>query len=146
MSKTGYDIKPGTFKYVESEIYNLNKTKQDIKKLRMEILNPMSTQDDNVVYGPLQKGEPTRTTEVMATKLMTNKVLRNSEEMVQAIEYVYSNMEPTYKEVIRKKYWDNSTKHMKLEILGDECNMHRNTVSNIRKKFVRAVALHVGLK
>ena len=146
MVEMKHDIKPGTFKYVESEIYNLNKTKQDIKKLRLEILNPMSEHDENIVYGPLQKGEPTRTTELMATKLMTNKVLRNSEEMVNAIEHVYNNMEPTHKEVIRKKYWDNSTKHMKLEVLGHECNMHRNTVSNIRKKFVRAVALYVGLK
>ncbi|CAC7264073.1 phage regulatory protein [Staphylococcus aureus] len=27
MGKASYDIKPGTFKYIESEIYNLNENK-----------------------------------------------------------------------------------------------------------------------
>ncbi|KAE70945.1 hypothetical protein W626_02555, partial [Staphylococcus aureus VET0394R] len=27
MGNTTYDIKPGTFKYIESEIYNLNENK-----------------------------------------------------------------------------------------------------------------------
>ncbi|EZR90572.1 hypothetical protein W689_02613, partial [Staphylococcus aureus VET0489R] len=28
MGKASYDIKPGTFKYIESEIYNLNENKK----------------------------------------------------------------------------------------------------------------------
>ncbi|VEG29721.1 phage regulatory protein [Staphylococcus aureus] len=39
MGNTIYDIKPGTFKYIESEIYNLNENKKEINRLRMEILN-----------------------------------------------------------------------------------------------------------
>lgn len=138
-------IEPATFRYIESEIYNLEATKKDIKKLRLEILNPTKQVDDNIVYGPLQKGEPTRTTEVMATRLMTNKMLRNQEEMVQAIESTYSKLPEEYKQVIRLKYW-NPNKNMKMEHIAEECFMHRNTAGKIRKNFVRAVALEVGMK
>lgn len=138
-------IEPATFRYIESEIYNLEATKKDIKKLRLEILNPTKQVDDNIVYGPLQKGEPTRATEVMATRLMTNKMLRNQEEMVQAIESTYSKLPEEYKRVIRLKYW-NPNKNMKMEHIAEECFMHRNTAGKIRKNFVRAVALEVGMK
>ena len=139
------DIKAGTFRYIESEIYNLEATKKDIKKLRLEILNPTQQIDENIVYGPLQKGEPTRTTEVMATRLMTNKMLRNQEEMVQAIEYTYSKLPEDYKKIIHLKYW-SPDKKMKMEHIADECHMHRNTAGKIRKNFVKAVALEVGMK
>ncbi len=46
---------PGTFKYIESEIYNLNENKKEIKRLRLEILNPTKEQDSNIVYGPFTK-------------------------------------------------------------------------------------------
>lgn len=55
MGKASYDIKPGTFKYIESEIYNLQENKKEINRLRMEILNPTKEVDTNIVYGPLQK-------------------------------------------------------------------------------------------
>lgn len=139
------DIKAGTFRYVESEIYNLESTKREIKRLRLEILNPTKSEDENVVYGPLQSGEPTRTTEIMATRLMTNKMLRNMEEMVQAIEHAYSKLPDDYKKVIQLKYWSPNRK-MKMEHIAYECHMHRNTAGKIRKNFVKAVALEVGMK
>ncbi|EIA5731482.1 transcriptional regulator [Staphylococcus pseudintermedius] len=138
------EIKPGTFRYIESEIYNLEHTKQDIKRLRLEILNPMQAVDENIVYGPLQSGEPTRTTELMATRLMTNRMLRNQEEMVQAIERTYSKLSDEYKKVIYLKYW--APQKYKMEHIADECHMHRNTAGKIRKNFVKAVALEVGMK
>ncbi|EGQ4029809.1 transcriptional regulator [Staphylococcus pseudintermedius] len=138
------EIKPGTFRYIESEIYNLEQTKEDIKRLRLEILNPMQSADENIVYGPLRSGEPARTTEIMATRLMTNKMLRNQEEMVQAIERTYSKLPVEHKKVIQLKYW--SSNHLKMEHIADECHMHRNTAGKIRKNFVKAVALEVGMK
>ncbi|GAB5815950.1 hypothetical protein JMUB7540_28230 [Staphylococcus aureus] len=35
--------------------------------MRMEILNPTKELDTNIVYGPLQKGEPVRTTCLLYT-------------------------------------------------------------------------------
>ncbi|MFD3012215.1 hypothetical protein ACFKKD_00565, partial [Streptococcus agalactiae] len=37
MGNTIYDIKPGTFKYIESEIYNLNENKKEIKNEREQL-------------------------------------------------------------------------------------------------------------
>lgn len=139
------DIKPGTFKYIESEIYNHHENKKEINRLRMEILNPHKETDTNIVYGPIQQSEPTRTTEVMATRLLTNKMLRNLEEMVAAIEYIYYRLPEEHKKVIRLKYWNNQ-RNLKMDQIGYECNMHRNTVTSIRKSFVKAVALQVGIK
>ncbi|HEA4306243.1 TPA: transcriptional regulator, partial [Staphylococcus aureus] len=112
---------------------------------RMEILNPTKELDTNIVYGPLQKGEPVRTTELMATRLLTNKMLRNLEEMVEAVESEYLKLPEDHKKVIRLKYW-NRDKKLKIEQIGDACHMHRNTVTTIRKNFVKAVAYHAGIK
>lgn len=80
----------------------------------------------------------------MATRLMTNKMLRNQEEMVQAIEHTYNKLPIEHKKVIQLKYW--SSNHLKMEHIADECHMHRNTAGKIRKNFVKAVALEVGMK
>ena len=122
---TAYDIKPGTFKYIESEIYNLHENKKEINRLRLEILNPTKEVDTNIVYGPLQKGEPVRTTELMATRLLTNKMLRNLEEMVEAVEYVYEQLPEEHKKVIRLKYWNKDHK-LKMDQIGEACHMHHN--------------------
>ena len=142
---TAYDIKPGTFKYIESEIYNLHENKKEINRLRLEILNPTKEVDTNIVYGPLQKGEPVSTTELMATRLLTNKMLRNLEEMVEAVEYVYEQLPEEHKKVIRLKYWNKDHK-LKMDQIGEACHMHRNTVTTIRKNYVKAVAMHAGIK
>ncbi|MVH50140.1 transcriptional regulator, partial [Staphylococcus aureus] len=33
-----------------------------------------------------------------------------------------------------------------IEQIGDACHMHRNTVTTIRKNFVKAIAYHAGIK
>ncbi|HBI1001668.1 TPA: transcriptional regulator, partial [Staphylococcus aureus] len=86
-----------------------------------------------------------RTTELMATRLLTNKMLRNLEEMVEAVESEYLKLPEDHKKVIRLKYW-NKEKKLKMEQIGHECHMHRNTVTTIRKNFVKAVAYHAGIK
>ncbi len=55
MGKASYDIKPGTFKYIESEIYNLNENKKEINRLRMEILNPTKELDTNMCMDRYKK-------------------------------------------------------------------------------------------
>ena len=52
---TTYEIKPGTFKYIESEIYSHSENKKEIDRLRLAILNPTKPADENIVYGPLEK-------------------------------------------------------------------------------------------
>ncbi|EJD80601.1 prophage L54a, transcriptional regulator, RinA family [Staphylococcus epidermidis NIHLM095] len=81
----------------------------------------------------------------MATRLLTNKMLRNLEEMVEAVEYVYNRLSDDRKKVIELKYW-NKDRKLKMEQIASECHMHRNTVSSIRRNFVKAVAMHVGVK
>ena len=70
------------------------------------------------MYGPLQKGEPVRTTELMAARLLTNKMLRNLEEMVEAVEYVYEQLPEEHKKVIRLKYWNKDHK-LKMDQIGE---------------------------
>ena len=115
---TAYDIKPGTFKYIESEIYNLHENKKEINRLRLEILNPTKEVDTNIVYGPL-KGEPVRTTELMATRLLTNKMLRNLKKWLKQ----WSMKQPEeHKKVIRLKYWNKDHK-LKMDQIGEACHM-----------------------
>ncbi len=48
----------------------------------------------------------------MATRLLTNKMLRNLEEMVEAVESEYLKLPEDHKKVIRLKYW-NKEKEVK---------------------------------
>ena len=76
-----------------------------------------------ILLWSIRKRIPVRTTEVMATRLLTNKMLRNLEEMVEAVEYVYNRLSDDRKKVIELKYW-NKDRKLKMEQIASECHMH----------------------
>lgn len=137
-------IRKATFKHIESELYSYQDTKKEIDKLRQEILYGNSADDENDTSGKNSVRNVGRPTERIATRLVTDKQLRNHEEMVEAIEYVYDVSSEDHKKVIETKYW--SRKNLTWQDVAIQLNMHRNTAMKLRKDVVLAVASKIGWK
>ncbi|MEX2395886.1 MAG: transcriptional regulator [Balneolales bacterium] len=134
-------LKDATFKHIEAELYTYHETKKEITRLREEILFSTKT-DENSIPGRNSVREPSRTTEIIATRLTTDKRLRNLEEIITAIDRAFDCVPDEYRDVIRLKYWDRNKKDWKA--IADACNMHENTALKYRKHFVYLIAEKVG--
>lgn len=142
MSKT--QLKPATFRHVESEIYAYHETKRAIQKRREELLNPFDDdpEDINIVKGPNSVREPGRPTERLATRLMMDRELRNAEEIVAAIQQTYELSPSERQMVISIRYWSGGNPNW--SEVAKLCNMHRHTVRKHRDEFVYLVAKKIG--
>lgn len=135
-------IKKATFKHIESELYSYKDTKQEINRLRDEIMNPHDDfPDENI--GSNGSPEPGRPTERMATRLLTHKTLRNLEEIIEAIDYAYELVSEDHRKVIRAKYW-NKSERLNWDGVALNVDMHKNTAMKLRKEFVLLIADKIG--
>lgn len=116
-------IKPTrlTIKKIEAEWFNYHHTLREIAKLREEIMNPYQEQDDNIGGG--QSNISTRPTEIMATRLTTNKQLNYLTEIIDAIDSVYAALPDNYKRLVRLRYW---SKHNKKDWAGIALELDRS--------------------
>ncbi|WP_100489429.1 transcriptional regulator [Sporolactobacillus pectinivorans] len=133
-------LRSATFKHIEAELYAFNDTKKEIRKLREEVIFGVNNDDENVGGG--RSNYPGRPTELIATRLATNRKLRNLEEIVQAIETAYSQVTEDHRKIIKLRYWSNL--NLTWDSIADRCNMHRNTATKYRKDFVLIVADKIG--
>lgn len=134
-------IRKATFKHVESELYSFKDTKKEIQKLRQEIVYGSTSNDENVGAGKNSYRSPGRPTEMIATRLVTDKRLRNLEEIVEAIESVYENLSDEQRDLINLRYWNG--KHS-WEHIAEKCNMSERTVYRHRKAIICTIAEKVG--
>jgi RinA family phage transcriptional activator len=133
-------LRPVVFKHIEAELYDYPSTKKSIKKLREQIMYGETSNDENI--GVVRGSGVGRPTEQIATRLVTNKRLRNLEEVAEAIESVFNALPSDHQRVIELKYWDS--RKLTLEGVAIDSGMHRNTASKYRKEFVYAVADKIG--
>lgn len=134
-------LKPATFKHIEAELYAYHETKKEIVRLREEIMHNTQV-DENVGQGKNSYRTPSRPTEIIATRLTTDKRLRNLEEIVDAIEKTYEQVDENHKKMIRLAYWSN--KQYTWQRVAEECYVHPNTMTKMRRKVVYLVADHIG--
>ncbi|WP_017728513.1 DUF722 domain-containing protein [Halalkalibacterium ligniniphilum] len=135
-------LRKATFKHVEAELYAYPDTKKEIKRLREQIMNDTEI-DENVGMGSNSVRVASRPTEQIATRLTTNKTLRNLEEISDAIESVYEQLEESQKKLIRLRYW-NGRRGFSWERIALECNISERTVYNYRNMIIDAIAERVG--
>ena len=72
----------------------------------------------------------------MATRLLTNKMLRNLEEMVEAVEYVYNRLSDDRKKVIELKYWNKDRKLKAVAMHGNEISLCINCAFETYFKYI----------
>ncbi|MBP3038075.1 transcriptional regulator [Bacillaceae bacterium Marseille-Q3522] len=137
----GIKLRPVIFKHVEAELYDYPETKREIKKLREQIMFGSSEVDENVGGG--RSSVPGRPTERIATRLLTDKRLRNLEEITEAIDWSMGQVSDECRRVIQAKYWEGG-KWLTWSDVAEKCFVHRNTARKYRNKFVFLVAARIG--
>lgn len=133
-------IRPAAFKHIEAELYAFNDTKKEVRRLREEIIFGETNDDENVGGG--RSSEPGRPTERIATRLTTNRRLRNLEEIEQAIESALNQVPGECQKTIKLKYWSN--KRLSWEAIGEKVPCHRTTAIRYRRNFIELVAEKIG--
>ncbi|QDI90227.1 transcriptional regulator [Salicibibacter halophilus] len=137
----GEKLKPATFKHIEAELYAYRETKKEIMQLREQIISG-GDNDENIGQGENSYRYPNRPTEVIATRLTTDKRLRNLEEIVQAIDRSYEQSSDEHRAIVHSRYWNRNKKTW--EGVALENHMHRNTAQKYRTEFVQLVAQKIG--
>ena len=134
-------LKSATFKHIEAELYAYPDTKKEIKKRREELMNT-SESDENVGAGKNSHRTPGQPTERIATRLTMDKRLRNLEEIVEAIERVYEQVDEDHRKMMRIAYWSN--RRLSWQGIADECHVHMNTMTKMRRNVIQLVADKIG--
>lgn len=132
-------LKPATFKHIEAELYAYHETRKEIQRIREEIING-SALDENI--GGSRGNEPGRPTERIATRLVTDRRLRNLEEVVEAIDSVYNSLPENHQKMVRLKYW--SSRHLSWGRIAEECHVHPNTMTRMRRDVIYMIAEKLG--
>lgn len=133
-------LKPGTVKHIESELYDYHDTLKRIQYRRQEILSAKSV-DENTGGG--KSNIPSRPTEQLATRLVSDLQLQELERIAGAIEHVYNICDDERKKLIRMKYWTKpQTKTW--EGIAQDLHISRRQAFNWRDQVVQAVGERLG--
>lgn len=135
-------LKPATFRHIEAELYAHKYNKRQIKLLREEIMNSSGNQEN--IGGRNSARTISRTTEEIATRLTTDKRLRNLEEITDAIDATYEELPDSHRKVIEIKYWNNN--RYTWDMVAHMCNMHRHTARRYRNEAIQMIANKIGWK
>jgi RinA family phage transcriptional activator len=103
MAVAATKLKKATFKHIESELYSYKDTLKEIEFIRNNIMFCKEEIDENV--GGSRASLPGKPTESIATRLATHKRLAQLEEIVNAIEKVYTRLPETHQRLIQLWYW-----------------------------------------
>lgn len=129
---------------MESELYSYKETIKEISNLRNEIMSGNNQADENTGAGSNSVRVPGQPTEMIATRLLTHRTLRNLEEVATAITDVYKMVSDDHRKVIEVKYF--SGKRLDWNDVSIQCNMHRNTALKLRGEVIRLLANKLGLR
>ncbi|MBG9783576.1 transcriptional regulator [Shouchella lehensis] len=137
-------LQKATFKHIEAELYQYPNTVKEIKKRRVELLHPyLEEVDENQGGGVNSVRAISRPTERMATRLTADKRLRNLEEITEAIESVYSDLNDKQKDFVRMRYWSGRNNASPV-MIAMETDVSERTVHNYKRKIVEAIGEKIG--
>lgn len=134
-------VRRGTFQHIEAELYAYHETKKEIVRLREEILHGKSRSDENIGGGRSNlPGDPTGRT---AIALVSHRRLQRLEEIVDAIEGVYSRLPDEKKRLIEIRYW-TKPRILTWDGIAREIPTGRATVFRWRDEIIFAIAEELG--
>lgn len=125
------------FRYVEAELYAYPWRKQEIERLRADIID--ATPERLAAVGAEGVGDPTLS---RVMRLLTSKRLERLVEHYEAITRVYERLEPEKKRLVEMRYWQRE-----LTDLGIYRRLHvsRRTYFYWRGQILLAIAREMGL-
>lgn len=136
-------LRKPTFKYIESEVFNLQDTLHEIDLMRYEIIHSTSIDLDSPQPGRNSVRNITNQTESKATALMTHKKLERLEEKSNSILKIYDGLIPEKQELIKLYYWKRPGE-LTWEGVAKEINIARSTAIRWRRTFIYDVAKELG--
>lgn len=144
MIETAEKLQTAMFKHVEAELYQYPHTVKEINKRRMDLMYPYIEEvDENQGGGVNSVRSVSRPTERIVTRLTADRMLRNLEEMVEAIEFVYNGLEDSQKDFVRLKYWSGRERMTTVKI-ANTINISERTAHKYRRKIIQAIADQIG--
>lgn len=138
---TTLKLRKGTFKHVESELYEYADTKKEIELLRNEILYGGKYTDDDVGGGSGNlSGDPAARPAVLLTG---HKRLEHLESLIQAIDSVVDRLTPERQQLIQLKYWTRS-QALTWDGIAQRLNVSTRTALRWRDEIIYAIADKLG--
>jgi RinA family phage transcriptional activator len=134
-------LKKATFKHIESELYSYKDTLKEIEFIRNNIMFCKEEIDENV--GGSRASLPGKPTESIATRLATHKRLAQLEEIVNAIEKVYTRLPETHQKLIRLKYW-TKPQTLTWDGIADKLYISKRQAMRWRDEIIYAIAEVLG--
>jgi RinA family phage transcriptional activator len=127
-----------TFQHIEQELHCYHQTKREIEHLRADIINATSNRDGG--GGGNRVGS---VVESKVTRLLTSKRIEYMQEIIEAIEHVYSTLPDDKKRFIDLRYFTR-LKLLTMEGVAMECNISRVTAFRWRDEIITAIASRLG--
>jgi len=136
-------LKKTTYRYLESELSTYFDTKNEVLRLREEIIYASKPVDENIGGG--RSGGVSDPTSETATRLVTHKQLSYLEQVVDAIEKIYAILPKEHQTFIQLAYWK---KPITLTMIGiaEEMNTNKNKVYKYRDEVIQLLALELGYR
>lgn len=137
-------LKRETFKYIESEVYDLPATKKEIELRRQEILYPFDEEpDSNNIKGAASVRTISDTTSNTATLLVEDRKLKRMEDVASAIMKVYDSLIDEKKEIIKLYYWQKP-RLLTWDGVAEKTHTPKRTALRWRRSFIHDIAKELG--
>ena len=127
--------------YIEAELRDYPRTKAELEELRDNLLNESPAPPDGMPRGSGETSDPTLK---MATRLMTDKRIRQLQLTIDAVEYVITELDPERLKMIKLKYWQRPRQLTDAGI-AMELHVTERTIRRWCLKICRAIACEMGL-
>ena len=134
-------INSSVFRHVEYELRSYWETRNEIKRIRDEIISMNPYEDDGNVGGSRGNlpGDPTGR---KATALLMNRRLEYLERVAGAIRVVYDQLPAEKKRMVQLRYWANPP--WQWNEIAEELEIGRTTAWRWNQEIVTAIAERLG--
>ena len=129
------------FKHVETEIKHFHQTRNEISRLRNDIMFGVGGDDENVGGGRSNlPGDPTGR---KATAIVAHRRMRHMEDVTEAIETVINRLPDEKRRFVRAYYWANP-QTLTWDGIAQHLHVSRRTAINWRDEIVQDIGEMIG--
>ena len=132
-------LRRGTFRHIESELYDYQQTLKRIKERRDELMSDPAREEGM----PSSPSAPSSPTERYATRLTMDRQLKELERVAAAVEHVYNMCDDDRKKLIRLKYW-TKPQTLNWEGIAQQIPTSRATAFRWRDEIIQAIGEQLG--
>ncbi len=126
-------------RYVENELYTYPWRKQDIERLRADIMGESPERTERMAVGSENIGDPTLSKTV---RLLTSRRLIRMTENYEAITRVYERLDKDKKRLVEMRYWQREYTDYGIY---QRLHISRRTYYRWREQILWAIAVELGL-